>query len=519
MCCFVVCILCADPGLPLLVQMVAHDVDFDNGPLLSNHEFLASKRMISVEVRGSRTSGILPTSVVLHLPAHSTVHSVKAQLEGCTQAPGVIAASQIKLVYAGRALSDDETLSFIDTESSTPGQITVHAVLLAPERSAAPTPVKVGSVPCSPIGPSPLVSPRYHSSQGGSVASSPGLSSTASPGSTQSNEWLEGLKREVELCMRTAFYDLIEKALSEEQPDAEWISRLYAEMRDKLCALTPRRADMHQDIHEALDVNHFEHMVRHKAFDPADLSKLVAFAFGRLQSLCSPSRDAEVQQVRAELQGMLEQSDLTFSKWAVAFLKGFHATIDDIEQDVAEFKKNMTKPPSPPESNAASGTGPGFPGCGPFDSPAASGGVREIKARLKHLGVSDVMLNNCVEKHELEHLLESATARVSGTVSGGITHPSLLNKDRLKACRERPAPDDRASPAARSTSASEAAAATAGAASNTRVRVVPVSFRVMVRASGAAPLDKTMLLPPATLAAHARAEIAKVCGISADQVG
>jgi hypothetical protein len=80
--------------------------------------------------------------------------------------------------------------------------------------------------------------------------------------------------------MRKAFYDLIEKALSEEQPDAEWISRLYAEMRDKLCALTPRRADMHQDIHEALDVNHFEHMVRHKAFDPADLSKLVAFAFG-----------------------------------------------------------------------------------------------------------------------------------------------------------------------------------------------------------------------------------------------
>jgi hypothetical protein len=291
-------------------------------------------------------------------------------------------------------------------------------------------------------------------------------------------------------------------------------------MRDKLCALTPRRTDMHQDIHQALDVNHFEHMVRHKAFDPADLSKLVAFAFGRLQSLCSPSRDAEVQQVRAELQGMLEQSDLTFSKWAVAFLKGFHATIDDIEQDVAEFKKNMTKPPSPPESNAASGTGPGCPGCGPCDSPAASGGVREVKARLKHLGVSDKHIGNCVEKRELEDLLESATARVSGTVSGGITHPSLLNKDRLKACRERPPSDDRASPAARSTSASEAAAATAGAASNTWVRLVPVSFRVMVRASGgAASLDRTMLLPPATLAAHARAEIARACGIGVDQVG
>ena len=48
--------------------------------------------------------------------------------------------------------------------------------------------------------------------------------------------------------MRKAFFDLIEKALSEEQPDPEWITRLYAEMRDKLCALTPRRTDMHKEI-------------------------------------------------------------------------------------------------------------------------------------------------------------------------------------------------------------------------------------------------------------------------------
>jgi hypothetical protein len=102
--------------------------------------------------------------------------------------------------------------------------------------------------------------------------------------------------------MRKAFFDLIEKALSEEQPDPEWITRLYAEMRDKLCALTPRRTDMHKEIHYALDVDLFEQMVRHKAFDPADLAKLVACVFGRLQGLCSPSRDAEVRHRREELE-------------------------------------------------------------------------------------------------------------------------------------------------------------------------------------------------------------------------
>ena len=498
--------------------MVAHGIGSSNATLISDTTNAATvisdagiqpavaKQALSVEVR-SRTKGVLPTSVVLHVAHHSTVDHVKKQLEGCVQAPHTLTANQIKLVYAGHALANDETLSFIAAESTTTSEITVHAVLLAPgEKSSAPTSVKVSSVSASPLG-----SPRYSSSQHSSFPSSPG--GATSPGTSPQAidpQWVDGLKRQVELGMRKAFFDLIDKALSEEQPDPEWITRLYAEMRDKLCALTPRRTDMHQQIHEALNVDLFEEMVRHKAFDPAELLALVAFVFGRLQGLCSPSRDAEVKGRRGQLEDIMAQPDVTFAKFAVAFLKAFHATIEDIENDLAEFKKLMSSPP-------AASKRPPSPGAAVVGSVEASLGgspavERDLKAKLRQMGVSDDVLNACADKSELDTLFERATGRATGTVSGGIVHPSLLNKSPIKtpsvARSLHMESDQHDRPAACGSDTAE------GAATCTRecVSTVKVNFKVMLRSG--APLDKMIVLPRKLETPGARAAIARACGLA-----
>jgi hypothetical protein len=464
------------------------------------------KQEVSVEVRGSRTSGMLPTSVTLQLPGQATVSHVKTRLESCSQPPQSITANQIKLVHAGRALANDEILARIAAEGSSSGEVTLHAVLLAPgERSAAPTPVKVGSVSASPMGPSPMNSPRYYSSQS-SLASSPAATSCpTSPGGGTNPQWIEGLKKQVEDGMRKAFFDLIEKSLSEEQPDAEWIARLYAEMRDKLCALTPRRADLHQQIHEALDVELFETMVRHKAFDPADLSKLVSFVFGHLQGLCSPSRDAEVQQRRVELEAVMAQPDVTFARFAVMFLKNFHMTIDDIENDMAAFRKtmgNLAPMPTPDTGTpVSSSTGA---------SPA--GGVQELKARLKQMGVAEEVLNSCVEKRELDALLEKANGRASGTVSGGVLHPSLISKP--SGIHQEPSQEEAPATSPGNLLRLEAEGAV-GAAGKTSM---PVNFKIMQRGAPA-PLEKTMTLPRNMKAAGVRTLVSRVCGIEDAESG
>ena len=502
--------------------MVAQEIMFIAPEITVGEPAAAKQPALTVEVRGGRTKGVLPTSVVLQVPAHSTVEFVKRELAACAQAPQTVEAGDIKLLYMGRALAGDETLYLVAGDGSSSAKITLHAVLLGPgERRDDANKVKGGSVCASPAretGLSPMGSPRYYSSQS-SLASSPGARSSrgGSPsaslrgsGSFGGDVWVEGMKRKVELSMRKAFFDLIEKALSEEQPDPEWITRLYAEMRDKLCALTPRRTDMHKEIHDALDVDLFEQMVRHKAFDPADLARLVAFVFGRLQGLCSPSRDAEVRHRREELEALVAQSDLTFASFAVTFLKSFHATIEDIEGDVAEFRKKMSEPPG---AGAAAGSSECVSPAEP--SPDCAHSVREMKACLRQMGVADEILSNCVEKHELEALLGQATGRAQGTVSGGIMHPSLIHKPVVAPPTQRvihPAARQQDGPATRIGSECEAGAAAAG----TTTPMLAVNFKVLRRSSSgeATTIDKTMHLLRDTTAAHARASIADAYGVS-----
>ena len=470
--------------------------------------------MIAVEVRGSRTKGALPASLGLCLAETSTVSDVKEQLVAFAQTPHTLTAAQITLVHAGRALPDTETLSLVAADSATPGELTLHAIPFDPSKhNAAPTPVKVASISASPVGPSPQSSPRSYSSQPGSFTTSPGRGTNGaeSPGLAASPQWVEGLKRQVQLNMRKAFFDCIEKALSDENPDPEWITRLYAEMRDKLCALTPRRTDIHLKIHAALNVDLFEQMVMHKAFDQKDLAGLVVFVYDHLQGLCSPSRDAEVRLRREELEAILATPDVTFAKFAVSFLKGFHATIEDIEHDVAEFRKIMKDRPR--AANSANASAGASPGASVGNSPAAASGVRELKAKLRQMGVGEEVLKDCVEKRELETLLDSAMCRVSGTVSGGISHRSLINKgesSRALHFRNDVAMSENVPTNSNSANlaAQEENAGGAGALS--------INFKVMQRGGGKMqqPLDTTMQLAIDTTAAKARVAIARVLGFA-----
>ena len=496
----------ADCGLFESQPMVAQDIFNCAREISASDDATHIRKELSVEVRGSRTNGVLPTSIRLHLPSQATVSDVKAKLEGCAQAPHSVKATQLKLVHAGRAVANDETLSLIAAEDSPAGEVTLHAVLLGPgERNAAPTSVKVGSVSVSPAGPSPLSSPRHCSSQSSFASSPQSFSYSASPVRSNSPQWVESLRKQVEDGMRKAFFDLIEKSLSEEQPDAEWVARLYAEMRDKLCALTPRRPDLHKQIHDALDVDLFETMVRHKAFDPVDLSKLVGFVFGRLQDLCSPSRDAEVQKRREELQALMEQPGVTFAKFAVLFLKHFHVTIEDIESDVAEFKKMMSNPmPTPASSCVVGGAAVPSSPSSQCDFHSAAGSVQDLLAKLRQMGVSEDVLSSSGEKKELEALLQQATCRATGTVSGGVLHPSLIKKQ----------PDAHIISSEQDSSATPSVfprdvEAAVGAACK---RLMPVNFKIMQRGA-IAPLDKFMMLPLDTKVVTVRARVACACGI------
>jgi len=288
-------------------------------------------------------------------------------------------------VCLGRALTDGETLEKL--QQATPNdRVTLHVMLEAAQQAAGPSsPVKSAghsSAPCTPTRRPPASAHR----------SAPCSPSHAPCGGTQSPtadpSFLEKLKRQVESNMKRAFFDLIETALSSTPPDHEWIARLYAEMRDKLCSLTPNRPDLRAQVQQNLDVAAFADMVRHEAFEAADLRNLVSFVFGRLASLCAPARDRDVQQRRSDLEALLAQPGTTFARFAVAFLKSFHTTMEEVEADVEAFKSGSRARPPPAAGDDDEGV-PVATSAAASSAAALSpeGGVQELKDRLLQLGV------------------------------------------------------------------------------------------------------------------------------------
>uniref|UniRef100_A0A6T7QZ90 Ubiquitin-like domain-containing protein n=1 Tax=Hanusia phi TaxID=3032 RepID=A0A6T7QZ90_9CRYP len=356
---------------------------------------------VEIEIRGARSKDVIPKSLVCRLPRNKTVREVKEHLKQKSDiADFEKLDNNIKFVFEGRSICDDETIvSLMKNEQES--AITLYAVF------------------CDKLPPSPSPKTAAAASSSSSAPSSapfsPVSGSSAPPPTPGSPKWLEEVKAKVELNMRKAFYDLLENALNPEKPDHEWIVRLYAEMRDRLCALTPRRQDIREEIHEKMDVSLFQQMLTNNAFEVVDLQNLVGFTFARLQLLCSPARDDEIKERRRQLEDMIVQPDMSFGKFVACYLKFFHITVNDIEKDIEAFKSQMQSGTfSPQQSPKAASPATS----GDVLSPNTTSAIKDIKTKLRQLGVAEEKISECVEKRDLLALLDQATGRVAGEVTG-----------------------------------------------------------------------------------------------------
>ena len=143
--------------------------------------------------------------------------------------------------------------------------------------------------------------------------------------------------------MAKAFDDLLEENLKSEDPDWEWLTRLYKELRDRICSLTPRRQDRVKEIYENMDAELFHQMISNNAFDPTSMATLVNYVFGQIRLLEAPARNASTDQKLEELHETFRSEGTTIGSFVPIFLKEAHKKIDEIEQDkekfLAQFKK------------------------------------------------------------------------------------------------------------------------------------------------------------------------------------
>ena len=153
---------------------------------------------------------------------------------------------------------------------------------------------------------------------------------------------MERVEKQIKQQFYKAFNDVLTQSLLGEDPDWNWLVRLYSELRDRLCQLTPRRTDIHQEIKESMDVELFSQMIRHDAFKPDDMWKLVNYVFAMIKSREAPVRNKDTELELNMLYTEFNKEGITIAKFVPLFLKTSHARIDVIEKDKTEFLKQFT---------------------------------------------------------------------------------------------------------------------------------------------------------------------------------
>ena len=157
---------------------------------------------------------------------------------------------------------------------------------------------------------------------------------------------LEGVKNQVKTQFRQAFIDLLQQSLESDTPDWDWVKNLYAELRDRICNLTPRRQDRIKEIHEQMDVDFFYQMVSHNAFDATSLTKLVCYVFEKIKELEAPAKNVITDAKLDELKTLFGQGGTTLASFVPVFIMSANERLDDVYKDreiFMNFLKEQTK--------------------------------------------------------------------------------------------------------------------------------------------------------------------------------
>ena len=140
---------------------------------------------------------------------------------------------------------------------------------------------------------------------------------------------------------KQAFMDLLAERIAGDPPDYEWITRLYQEIKIKLISLLRKGHSLRQEIEETMDIQLFEQMIRHQAFDPHDLYNLVSYVFEKCKQLGAPARDVSVDAKKQELLTHMQSGEATFKTVVPMFIQHANDCLDQIYQDIDHLHKKL----------------------------------------------------------------------------------------------------------------------------------------------------------------------------------
>ena len=150
------------------------------------------------------------------------------------------------------------------------------------------------------------------------------------------------LRKQIEYTYKQVWCDLLYDRVKQSPPDFDWIVKLYKEIRYKLTFFLKAGSPFRVEIEEGMDVELFDQMIRHGAFQGPEFYALVNFVFDKCLKLGSPARDNDVKEFQKEVLTALENK-ATFAELVPLFFKNANTAADWIQEDLFGVKKNIER--------------------------------------------------------------------------------------------------------------------------------------------------------------------------------
>lgn len=148
------------------------------------------------------------------------------------------------------------------------------------------------------------------------------------------------IEEQIRNAARKAWCDVIISKLKIEEPDYDYVVKLYEEFRTKLLELVLNEVSK-KDIENRLDIELFRQMIQTDCFNRNDFFNLVEYSFKVCKSLGSPARDKDTEALKNEV-------NKEFIKDAISgialFFLNINICIDWVYEDILKLHYENAEP-------------------------------------------------------------------------------------------------------------------------------------------------------------------------------
>jgi len=146
---------------------------------------------------------------------------------------------------------------------------------------------------------------------------------------------MQAIEDQIKDNINKAFFDLIDQNINSKNPDYEWITKLYEEIKFRLLSFLPnKKGNVYKQLDDEFDVELFKQMIENDVFNQESMIKLINNTFQWILDLQAPIRDSNT--IAAKNRVLNAESTKIIS----TYLKEVHNCIGQIEDDILAFKNS-----------------------------------------------------------------------------------------------------------------------------------------------------------------------------------